>query len=293
MGEQKEFRRAHFLLGLEGLAILRRWWLDPAAVEARAAEIADIMNTMESDEFLSAPRDVPETGPLKGYARWAETYDDPGNPVVSAEERGMRPLLDELDGRVLDAGCGTGRHARYLTDRGLDVVGVDQSPEMLARAVADNMSELCQAVVTELPLADGAFDATVCALVLAHFPDLGQPMTELIRVIRPGGTLLISDIHPLAVALGGHAAYSGSDDRLGVIRNYLHQHSDYLRVFRALGLEVEACLEPVWTDTELDFMRNAYLSGRTSPRDLAHEAVEGLPIVLIWKLRKLREKAGT
>jgi SAM-dependent methyltransferase len=289
MAEEGAFRRAHFILGLEGLAILRRWWLDPSAVQARATEMAEILRTMESDEFLSVSLDVPETDLLAGYARWSMSYDDPGNPVVVAEERGMRPLLDELDGRILDVACGTGRHTTYLADRGGDVVGVDQSPEMLARAVSKHdMLELCQAVLMELPFADGAFDGALCALVLAHFLDLGQPMTELARVVRPGGTLLISDIHPLAVALGGHAAYSDSDDRLGVIRNYLHQHSDYLRVFRALGLEVEACLEPVWTDSELAIMRNVRLPGRTFLRDLADEAVKGLPIVLIWKLRKLQ-----
>jgi SAM-dependent methyltransferase len=289
MAEERAFRRAHFILGLEGLAILRRWWLDPSAVHARATEMAEILRTMESDEFLSVRLDVPETDLLAGYARWSMSYEDPGNPVVVAEERGMRPLLDELDGRILDVACGTGRHTTYVADKGGDVVGVDQSPEMLARAVAKHdMLELCQAVLTELPFADGAFDGVLCALVLAHFLDLGQPMTELARVVRPGGTLLISDIHPLAVALGGHAAYSDSDsdDRLGVIRNYLHQHSDYLRVFRALGLEVEACLEPVWTDGELAIMRNARVPERTYLRDLADEAVKGLPIVLIWKLRK-------
>jgi len=244
MAEGNTFRRAHFILGLEGLAILRRWWLDPSAVQARAAEMAEILTTMESDEFLSVASDVPETDLLTGYARWSATYDDLGNPVVVAEERGMRPLLDELDGRILDVGCGTGRHTAYLSNRGGDVVGVDQSPEMLARAVTKHdVSELCQAVVTELPFADGAYDAALCALVLAHFPDLGLPLAELTRVVRPGGTLLISDIHPLAVALGGHAAYSDSEERLGVIRNYLHQHSDYLRVFRALGLEIEACID--------------------------------------------------
>jgi hypothetical protein len=85
----------------------------------------------------------------------------------------------------------------------------------------------------------------------------------LTRVVRPGGTLLISDIHPLAVALGGHAAYSDLEERPGVIRNYVHRHSDYLRVFHELGLEVEECREPVWTDSELDLMRKAtYLDGR-------------------------------
>jgi hypothetical protein len=107
-------------------------------------------------------------------------------------------------------------------------------------------------------------------------------------VVRPGGTLLISDIHPLMVALGGHSAYSDSDERLGVIRNHIHQHSDYLRVFRELELEVEGCRERVWTDTELDLMRKAYLPGRTHLRDLAHETARALPIVLIWKLRKQR-----
>jgi SAM-dependent methyltransferase len=291
MAEEEAFRRAHFILGLEGLAILRRWWLDPGAVEARAAEMAKILKDMESDEFLSVTRDVPETDLLTGYARWSATYDDTGNPVVVAEERGMRPLLDELDGRILDVGCGTGRHTTYLADRGDDVVGVDQSPEMLARAVAKHdVSELCQAVLTELPFADGTFDAALCALVLAHFPDLDGPITELTRVVRGGGTILISDLHPLLVALGGHAAYSDSEERWGVIRNYIHQHSDYLGVFRALDLEVEECLEPVWTDTELALMRNAHSPGRTYLRDLAREAVEGLPIVLIWKLRKLYGK---
>jgi SAM-dependent methyltransferase len=193
MAEEKAFRRAHFILGLEGLAILRRWWLDPTTVEARAAEMAQILRTMDSDEFLSVTHAVPETDLLTRYARWSTTYDDTGNPVVVAEERGMRPLLDELDGRILDVGCGTGRHTTYLADRGDDVVGVDQSPEMLARAVAKHdVSEVCQAVLTELPFADGTFDAVLSALVLTHFPDLDGPITEATRVVRPGGTILIS-----------------------------------------------------------------------------------------------------
>jgi SAM-dependent methyltransferase len=126
----------------------------PSRVQARAAEMEEILKHMDSDEFLSVTRDVPEDNILTGYARWSATYDEPGNPVVVAEERGMRPLLDELDGRILDAGCGTGRHATYLQDRGTNIVGVDPSPEMLARARAKHDKvEVCQAVVTELPFA--------------------------------------------------------------------------------------------------------------------------------------------
>ena len=146
MTADRRFPRANFILGLEGLAILRGWWLDPKAAEARAKEMADILARMGEDEFLSISRDVPETDLLKGYAAWSETYDKLFNPVVEAEERGVKPLLDELNGVVADVGCGTGRHTKYLKDRGVIVIGLDQSHEMLAQAGSrDPDLRLCQA----------------------------------------------------------------------------------------------------------------------------------------------------
>lgn len=280
MTTDKGFRRAHFILGLEGLAILRRWWLDPDATEARVNEMAGVLARMEEDEVLSVARDVPESSLLDGYARWSEPYDDLFNPVVVAEERAVKPMLDSVGGVVADIGCGTGRHTKYLKDRGVDVFGLDQSPEMLARArQTDSDLRLCQAELLSLPFPDAAFDGAVCALVLAHFDDLEPALAEIARVVRDRGSIVISDIHPFAVALGGHAAYSDSYETFGVIRNYFLSHSAYLRAFRALGLQVEACEEPVWTEHELQAMRFS------EAPDVAEEAVAGLPIVLAWQLR--------
>ncbi len=112
-------------------------------------------------------------------------------------------MLDHFVGRVvagggahvLDAGCGTGRIARYLVDRGLSVVGVDLSPGMLAMARRDHPDlELHEGSLTALPLADGSVDGVVFWYSLIHLTDdeLPAALTEAVRVLRPGGHVLLA-----------------------------------------------------------------------------------------------------
>jgi SAM-dependent methyltransferase len=71
----------------------------------------------------------------EGYDRWAPFYDEPGNQLLDIEQPIVREILDSLPvGVALDAACGTGRHTTYLASLGHRVIGVDTSPEMLARA---------------------------------------------------------------------------------------------------------------------------------------------------------------
>ncbi len=101
--------------------------------------------------------------------------------------------------RVLDAGCGPGRHALELARRGISVVGVDTSPDFvaLARAAAGDLPvEFHEADVRELPYAD-EFDAVLC-LCQGGFGLLGGDEGELDVVsrfaaaLRPGGRLALS-----------------------------------------------------------------------------------------------------
>lgn len=112
-------------------------------------------------------------------------------------------MLDHFVGRVvagggahvLDAGCGTGRIARYLVDRGLSVVGVDLSPGMLAMARRDHPDlELHEGSLTALPLADGSVDGVVFWYSLIHLSDEELPvaLAEAVRVLRPGGHVLLA-----------------------------------------------------------------------------------------------------
>ncbi|UAL31650.1 class I SAM-dependent methyltransferase [Nocardioides rotundus] len=105
--------------------------------------------------------------------------------------------------RVLDMGCGAGRHAFEMYRRGADVVAFDQDADELATvrewfaAMRDDVPAGAEADVKEgdalaLPFADGEFDRIVAAEVLEHIPADIQAIDELVRVLRPGGTLAVS-----------------------------------------------------------------------------------------------------
>lgn len=105
----------------------------------------------------------------------------------------------ELAGaRVLDVGCGTGKFARVLAERGLAKVwGIDPSPEMLAearrRVPASVGLKLGQA--EQLAFKGGAFDAAVLWTVV-HLIDRRRAFAELHRVLRPGGRVAIVTFAP-------------------------------------------------------------------------------------------------
>ncbi|MER6568539.1 class I SAM-dependent methyltransferase [Streptomyces sp. NPDC001093] len=114
----------------------------------------------------------------------------------------MLRLAGEVTGlRVLDLGCGAGHYAAEFLERGAArVVGVDGS-ESLLHAARERLG--ADAVLhhhdLEEPLAflaDESFDLVAMALVYHHIDARGQLLAEIRRVLRPGGTLLVSTTHP-------------------------------------------------------------------------------------------------
>ncbi|MDT0439229.1 MULTISPECIES: class I SAM-dependent methyltransferase [Streptomyces] len=133
-------------------------------------------------------------------ADWDRRFPDDGPAYAAAvAELGLRE-----GGRVLDAGCGTGRALPPLRAAvgasGL-VLGADLTPAMLAAAVAagrDGDGLLLLADVAALPLRPGSLDAVFAAGLIAHLPHPEENLRELARVVRPGGTLAL--FHPIGRA---------------------------------------------------------------------------------------------
>ena len=102
---------------------------------------------------------------------------------------------------VLDVATGTGAVALELVrQKGCAVVGVDQSPEMLAEArrrlllvTETKRIRLVEAPAQELPFEDGSFDGLTAAYLLRYLDDLPAGLAELARVLRPGGTAALLD----------------------------------------------------------------------------------------------------
>jgi ubiquinone/menaquinone biosynthesis C-methylase UbiE len=271
-------------VGVLGLVLMRGWVTaeDPDA-EALMAQIETLLTEARA---ASDPQVTPagHREPRPGYALWAATYDRPGNPIVEVEQPIVQRLLGELPpGRALDAACGTGRHTAFLAGRGHRVLAVDASAPML-ELTRDKVPEAAAlvATLTELPLARASLDAAVCALALTHVPDLGRAIGELARVVRPGGRIVLSDLHPQIVSLGAHAGFVAADGSRHFVVNLVHLHSAYLAAFAAAGLRVRACIEPEFADAALN------LSGALQRLpEAARQALAGIPALLVWDLERL------
>lgn len=135
----------------------------------------------------------------EGYNLWAADYTGSwpeffeGNKIIS--------LLGDLKGkRVLDAGCGTGRNLVKLLAAGAVVTGVDISPNMIleSQKVLQQkgfVAELRVAPLDSLPFPDQSFDIILASSVLDHIKNLKTVLSEFVRLLRPGGKLVIAGPH--------------------------------------------------------------------------------------------------
>jgi ubiquinone/menaquinone biosynthesis C-methylase UbiE len=164
------------------------------------------------------------------YQRIAPFYDLLDLPFEYGRYRRLRRLVfNNLSGRILDAGVGTGRNMEFYP-QGAAVVGIDISPAMLARAARRQKKssakiELREMDVTRLDFPAGSFDAAVATFLFCVLPRELQLLAlhELRRVVRGGGTVRLLDYvrpqRPLRRAIAGlwepliARAYGASFDR--------------------------------------------------------------------------------
>ncbi|MEX0873813.1 MAG: methyltransferase domain-containing protein [Actinomycetota bacterium] len=248
---------------------------------ARIEEIKKIVARMDDPRFAMG-LDAEELDPRTGYAASAPGYDQVANPLIEAEH----PIVARLvahgpAGRALDAACGTGRHAKHLSSKH-ETYGVDASPEMLAvaRQTAPNAT-FETGDLEALPFADGHFDVVVCALALCHLADLTAAVGEIGRVARRGAKVVLTDPHPMSVAIISHLFVPTTDGGLGFVRNHRRLVGDYLRAFEAAGLRVVQCIEPPVPDSGL----TGGIGGKFLD-DAVRQALEGMPQAIIWELEK-------
>lgn len=233
-----------YLLGLQGIALLRAF----SGVYDQEFTLARLRNTqalLDSAERLGEGVEARPITPREGYALWAESYDEPGNALIDLEQPVVRDILSGLPlGVALDAACGTGRHAEYLASLGHDVVGIDESPEMLAVARKKvPEGDFREADLYGVPLPDDSVDLVVCALALSHIEDLARALREFVRVLQPNGHLVISDSRGLIGDIGLPLVRIGPDGTVGYMPVWSRLTSDYLAAALPLGLQVRRCDE--------------------------------------------------
>lgn len=126
----------------------------------------------------------------------ASYYDDFSSWYENERHHGYHALLDRLqvgiarplcaDREVLEVGCGTGMILKEIAPVARRAVGLDISRGMLEKARARGL-DVVEGTATDLPFADGSFDAVYSFKVLAHVEQIERAMREVARVLRPGG----------------------------------------------------------------------------------------------------------
>ena len=110
--------------------------------------------------------------------------DGPDSPALALEA-----VLEARPRRVLEVGCGPGDAAPRIATSGVEVEAVDISPRMVELATARGVAARI-ADVQALPFQDASFDCVLAAWMLYHVPDVDRALSELARVLRPGGRLV-------------------------------------------------------------------------------------------------------
>ena len=153
------------------------------------------------------------------------------------ERAGLRPGM-----RVLDVGVGTGLTARAAlnaTDRSASVIGLDPSLGMLHEARSLETA-LVRALAEQLPVARASFDFLTMGYALRHVADLKATFQEYIRVLRPGGRLLILEM----------TRPSGSGVRSVLTQWYLKRAMPFLAAIGSGGSDARELMEYYWDTIE-------------------------------------------
>jgi ubiquinone/menaquinone biosynthesis C-methylase UbiE len=171
------------------------------------------------------------------FARQAEHFA--ASPATTDREQARR-LVDcigaDARGLVLDVACGPGIVTVELAGQAREVVAFDLTPQMLwkARERCDKAGRhnvtFKEGSATELPFAEGAFDAVVTRLSFHHFEDPHKVLGEMTRVLRPGGTLLVADV------------VSSEDGEQSALQNAIERVRDPSHVRMLPASELEALL---------------------------------------------------
>jgi len=222
---------------------------------------------------------------------WAQVYDEQINPLLALEKRFLTQLLPPVRGlHVLDAGCGTGRWLGELASHSPEsLTGVDVSPGMLEHAaIRCPAARLHLGSCIALPVQNAGIDLALASFLLSYVPDLEVFAEEVSRVLRPGATVFLSDVHPQTVYLRNwKRAFTTVAGKSIELATWPHSLEEIIRCFESSGFITRVLLESCFGSPERPLFERA---GKLA----AFHGAEELPAIYILQLQKsIRQQHNT
>lgn len=188
--------------------------------------------------------------------RWSGVSEAYATSFATLCEGTIPRILQDLpQGRLLDAGSGTGALVAAATARGHDTVAIDSDPDMVAMTNAVVPDACVQAALPDLPFQDDSFRAVTANFVINHLDDPRAGVGELARVLTPGGRLAMTiwpaggagwtNLVNAAFDDGGATAWQGA--RLPVDRDFPRTVDGLAMLASTAGLEIITSETVTWT----------------------------------------------
>jgi ubiquinone/menaquinone biosynthesis C-methylase UbiE len=185
------------------------------------------------------------------YDMWAETYDACENATRDLDALVLRAQPFELTGaHVVEIGCGTGKNTVWLASEAAEVVALDFSGNMIHTARERVRSERVRFIEHDIrqpwPIPEDFADLVTCDLVLEHIEDIRPLFGHARRVMRPGGTLFISELHPYRQLLGKQARFADASANMVYVPAFAHDTAAFVEAGLSAGLQLTQLAE--WRD---------------------------------------------
>ena len=260
----------------------------PAQAEGREPVASSVGNARSA--LSERPVEERQFSAKDGYRAASRVYDTEPNPMLSLEQRFVECLLPAIDGLdVLDLGCGTGRWLERLASRSpRSLVGIDASAEMLevAKCKVAGIARLLLADCEELPLYRASVDLILSSFVASYLEDLPAAAKQMRRILRPGGSIILTDVHPTtAAALDWRRGFK-VDGKFVNIATKSRSIREITEVFESVGLHADIAIEPQFGSPEFEIFERA---GKVN----AFKSAEGLPAIYILHLHLPRSRRAS
>lgn len=229
-----------------------------------------------------------------------------GSPMLIEVPYILELISDARGKKVLDAGCGGGFYSLWLSEKGAKVLGIDGSEEMIKIAKEKASKKMLDTKfligdITDLRIEEGIFDLVLSTLVLTDVKELDKAISELVRVTRNGGDIVISVQHPILTAAywereSGQKLFRKLDDYFmereleAVWENEMKERVPFKYYHRSLQAYTQPFLERGCVLTYLIEPHPHKVYRILNPRE--YEDTKRIPHFIIFKFRKTDFKKG-
>jgi SAM-dependent methyltransferase len=227
-------------------------------------------------------------GEAENWVRWVRTpgHDD----YWFYRDSFFDAIVPPAGSRTLEVGCGEGRVARDLRERGHRVTGLDASPSLVRAAQeADPKGRYLVADAAELPFSDRSFEVVVAYNSLMDIEDMPGAVREASRVLQPNGTFCVCVTHPIGDAgrfgtsepdapfliedtyLGGRRRFEGTSERAGLtmtFRGWSYSLESYASALENAGFVIDRLREPAASERSIATFGTSEIRWRRIPRFL-------------------------